>query len=208
MIGCLTLAAFQHYDARMAIQFLCPSCKQPIEVDSMWGGKTVACPYCRGTVTAPDFSTLPDAHEIPMAAPVATMTSRMAESPSSNLLATVAFGLTLLMVALLTASAYIVVGHSLEMEELTKQIQKKGPDPSAQFSAWVEYTQANNGTLPGWLLMVGFMNVAGMAICMASLICGLIALRNPVRRGWALASVLASGSIVALLFVSVLFAFV
>lgn len=40
----------------MAIQFPCPSCSQPIEVDDEYGGQTAACPYCRRVVNVPTES--------------------------------------------------------------------------------------------------------------------------------------------------------
>jgi hypothetical protein len=42
----------------MSIQFVCPACQQPIEVDSEHGGKQVGSPYCRRVVTAPMESSL------------------------------------------------------------------------------------------------------------------------------------------------------
>jgi hypothetical protein len=40
----------------MAIQFPCPSCKQPIEVDDEYAGQSAACPYCRRVVNVPTES--------------------------------------------------------------------------------------------------------------------------------------------------------
>lgn len=42
----------------MAIQFRCPSCRQPIEVDDEFRGQPAACPYCRRVVTVPAESEL------------------------------------------------------------------------------------------------------------------------------------------------------
>lgn len=42
----------------MAIQFACPSCGQPIEIDEEWADSPVSCPYCQKVVTAPGESTL------------------------------------------------------------------------------------------------------------------------------------------------------
>ncbi|MBN1341347.1 MAG: hypothetical protein JXQ73_01630 [Phycisphaerae bacterium] len=42
----------------MAIQFPCPSCQQPIEIDDVHGGRQVSCPYCHNVVTSPTESTL------------------------------------------------------------------------------------------------------------------------------------------------------
>lgn len=52
----------------MAIQFPCPGCRNPIEVDDVLGGKAAQCPYCNRVVTVPLESTLsPDA--VPVARP-------------------------------------------------------------------------------------------------------------------------------------------
>ncbi len=40
----------------MAIQFFCPACRQPIEVDNDVANQTVTCPYCQKVVTAPPQS--------------------------------------------------------------------------------------------------------------------------------------------------------
>ena len=40
----------------MAIQFPCPSCKQPIEVDDQFALMSAQCPYCRTVVTVPEES--------------------------------------------------------------------------------------------------------------------------------------------------------
>jgi len=42
----------------MAIQFRCPGCSQPIEVDDDYAGQTAACPYCRRVINVPTESTL------------------------------------------------------------------------------------------------------------------------------------------------------
>lgn len=57
----------------MAIQFQCPGCSQPIEIDDVFAGRNVGCPYCKRVVTAPSQSTL----EIP-ATPVARPASSTA----------------------------------------------------------------------------------------------------------------------------------
>jgi DNA-directed RNA polymerase subunit RPC12/RpoP len=38
----------------MAIQFRCPGCSQPIEVDDPFAGKAAQCPYCRRVITVPE----------------------------------------------------------------------------------------------------------------------------------------------------------
>lgn len=44
----------------MAIQFRCPGCSEPIEVDDVYAGQTAACPYCRRVVNVPHESVLDD----------------------------------------------------------------------------------------------------------------------------------------------------
>ncbi len=41
----------------MAIQFACPGCQQPIEVDAEHAGRMATCPYCHRVVTVPLEST-------------------------------------------------------------------------------------------------------------------------------------------------------
>ncbi|MFH1746037.1 MAG: hypothetical protein ABIG44_03220 [Planctomycetota bacterium] len=41
----------------MSIQFMCPSCQQPIEVDEEFSGKQAGCPYCSSVVNVPTAST-------------------------------------------------------------------------------------------------------------------------------------------------------
>lgn len=42
----------------MAIQFHCPSCSQPIEVDDVHAGQAATCPYCHRVVSVPTESSL------------------------------------------------------------------------------------------------------------------------------------------------------
>src|SRR5262245_15480809 len=42
----------------MPIQFRCPGCSQPIEVDDPFAGKSAQCPYCRRVITVPAQTSL------------------------------------------------------------------------------------------------------------------------------------------------------
>jgi hypothetical protein len=46
----------------MAIQFHCPGCSQPIEVDDIHAGQTAACPYCQRVISVPSESELDRSH--------------------------------------------------------------------------------------------------------------------------------------------------
>ena len=87
----------------MAIQFNCPGCRQPVEVDDEWAGQHVACPFCQRVVTAPSESTIntlqhglpPTGRKLsPMTAGGAIATDAAA-TPRYNRLAVVGFGLSL-----------------------------------------------------------------------------------------------------------------
>lgn len=52
----------------MPIQFTCPGCGNPIEVDAPLAGKAAQCPYCSRVVTVPAESTL-STDTIPTARP-------------------------------------------------------------------------------------------------------------------------------------------
>lgn len=41
----------------MVVQFRCPSCEKPIEIDDEYAGRQVTCPYCHDVVDAPTEST-------------------------------------------------------------------------------------------------------------------------------------------------------
>lgn len=86
----------------MVVQFSCPGCQQPIEVDREWAGQHVACPFCQRVVTAPTESTITSMEtELPHAA--RKMTSMNPQSGSTprtlstgyNRLAAVGLGLSL-----------------------------------------------------------------------------------------------------------------
>lgn len=69
----------------MSIQFACPSCQQPIEVDDEHGGQTAACPYCRRVISVPNESTLgaePQAPARPMPADSAPPPHGIGDQPS------------------------------------------------------------------------------------------------------------------------------
>ena len=102
----------------MAIRFQCGSCNQPIEVDDPWGGRTVACPYCHSTVTAPSASTLGDISDIPAASPVTADASDSISaqpSESSNVVALIAFILAMIVIALIGLGTMIAAPHALNL---------------------------------------------------------------------------------------------
>ena len=113
----------------MAIRFRCGACAQPIEVDDEWASRTVACPYCRKTVTAPAESTLEDLSEVPTASPLQAASpsppspqpirhGEPLHAPRTNKLAQVALILAAGSLILLFVYIIIMSQHLLELEPL------------------------------------------------------------------------------------------
>lgn len=120
----------------MAIQFNCPGCRQPVEVDDEWAGQHVACPFCQRVVTAPSESTIntlqhglpPTGRKLsPMTAGGAIAT-HAAAMPRYNRLAVVGFGLSLAAILLLMLSGILMqfaadeIGQNSTFQENQKKV--------------------------------------------------------------------------------------
>ncbi len=73
----------------MSIQFKCPSCSQPIEVDEDHAQTQVICYYCSNVITVPDASTLTvqdlkagDSRPLDQSRPVFTHISQQQDAPA------------------------------------------------------------------------------------------------------------------------------
>ena len=204
----------------MAIRFQCGACSQPIEVDDEWALRAVACPYCRKTVTAPSESTLVNLARIPVASPLILRESAVAVpapaagsdvavEATSNPTALAAFVLACLMVVLFVLAAAVVSAHSLDFEQLQKDLQQQpGAESGSQFRAIMEYMNAHGGRFPGWFVAVGLLQVSAMAACVAAIVCGLLALRRAARRPLAVIALVSFGCVVLLFCVNLAAVFV
>lgn len=181
----------------MTIRFQCGSCSQPIEIDDEWASKPVACPYCRKTVTAPIESTLGDPATIQTAVPVATQAAVGSEGPAipqgipvvrsrKNTLAIVALVLSILSTSLFVATFGVAAAHSKEVEQL-QSAMAEAPTFAEQSKIMSEMLEANPEALP-WLVMMTILPLGWMAANLAAVICAIIAVRRPVRRGLAVAA--------------------
>ena len=192
----------------MAIRFQCGACSQPIEVDDEWASRTVACPYCRKTVTAPAESTLDDLGRIPVASPLTP--SETAVPPSltppypappladhPNGIALVALGLASSVLVLFLIAGTVAARHRLEFESLQEQVlelQEEGMGfVAATQQASAEFYESSGGMPPGWMIALVFLEVGGGLAWLATIVCGLIAVRRPRRRGFAVASLVIAG---------------
>lgn len=179
----------------MAIQFNCPSCRQPIEVDDEHAGQVASCPYCRGVVTVPPTSTY-QTEPVPPARP-ATQDREDADNvtpappamappppPGSLLVGTTynprqqsakSFGAYALICAVLMALLFVVVMVQL----LTRTLGKLDFDPATQQIDQAAMNRVSNEAMqelarePLFLApMIGsmFFGVVGVALAITSLV--------------------------------------
>ena len=119
----------------MAIQFNCPGCRQPVEVDDEWAGEHVSCPFCKRVVTVPAESTIttlqndlpPTARKLSPTSPGGMVTTDAAAAPRYSRLAVVGFGLSLGAIFLLILGQIMLqfVFDELEPNSTQEEMQKK-----------------------------------------------------------------------------------
>ena len=129
----------------MAIQFNCPGCRQPVEVDDEWAGEHVACPFCQRVVTAPAESTInalqddlpPTARRLSPSDPGGMIATEAAAPPRYNRLAVVGFGLSLAAIFLLILGQIMLqfvvdeMGPNPTFEEQQKKTMELYRDPES-----------------------------------------------------------------------------
>lgn len=184
----------------MTIRFQCGACSQPIEVDDEWASRTVACPYCRKTIIAPGESTLTDLSHVPTASPL-----RVGEvgpghlAPGSgavpvhhpNRLAVVAVALAAALVVIAICFQWIAVTHQRELEVFGMSMMK-GDGLSGMLEAQQEFYEAQGG-IPRWFVAAGMLEAAGGLTWIATVVCGVIAVRRPRRRSLAVWALVVAG---------------
>lgn len=129
----------------MAIQFNCPGCRQPVEVDDEWASQHVACPFCQRVVTAPAASTIsalqddlpPTARRLGPTGPGGMAATGTAAAPRYNRLAVVGFGLSLAAIFLLILGQIFLqfvvdeMGPNPTFEEQQKKTMELYNDPES-----------------------------------------------------------------------------
>ena len=186
----------------MVIRFQCGSCSEPIEIDDEWASKSVACPYCRKTVTAPAESTLSDADEIPTAVPLSPGAMAPAVVPSlstgpspvlvqRNAMAVAAAVLASCLVGLMLAITLVLTPHAEEMEEFQQALSSAGGF-AEMVKAQAEFYESRGG-VPSWMIAVGALEGAMVLVWIATLVCGIIAVRRPHRHALSVAALVVAG---------------
>jgi len=179
----------------MAIRFQCGSCSQPIEVDDEWASKAVACPYCRKTIVAPAVTTIGDLARIPTASPAGppphapptyaptTLEAGPFAAPASrNTTAVVALVLAITTLALLFGARTILVAHRLELQDFM-EMSKAGGGSFAQSMEIQKKFMERYPNAASWMLPAGLLMLAAGVTWMATVVCGVIGIRRPTRRG-------------------------
>ena len=186
----------------MTIRFRCTSCTQPIEIDDEWASKTVACPYCRKTTTAPAESTLENLDEVPTAMPLtgaeavlpSSVSARVddaSQRPTVNTLAVVALILAGGSLASVALARLVLYRHRVEWAQLQEGIMQ-GTSIGEQMKAQSEFLEEHPEAVR-WLAPVSILLLTSGLLSLAALICGVIAICRPQRRGVAAAALVMAG---------------
>jgi hypothetical protein len=174
----------------MAIRFHCAACNQPIEVDDEWALRTVACPYCHKTVTAPAQSTLEDLAEVPLATPLRLPPENVVSSPPAYVAAQDhrrnPFAIAALILAVLAFLSLLLVevvgaSHRQEMEEYARP----GMTLREQFEASSKMMEDHGGTWPGWFIAVVVLSGLSCLVWPAATVCGVVGVFRQHRRNLA-----------------------
>jgi hypothetical protein len=182
----------------MAIQFACPGCQQPIEVDDTWAQRQVACPYCRRTITAPAASTI-EPGALHQASPLREVTASTASpappgwatgpsegSTAGRGVATAALALALAALALCVASKILIRTHLPEIQPMLESVEP-GTDILTMQKKWIEHFESQGG-IPGWMIALPWMLLGSFCLWLPGLICAILGVRHPAGRNRAVAA--------------------
>jgi hypothetical protein len=184
----LTVVNDCQYSPAMAIQFPCPACNQPIEVDDEWALRSVRCPFCRTTATAPESSTFAPAGDVPVASPAASV-----PPPALDLGQPQVPGNPLAWWALLSACAAVVAYLAANAVAGWGLMQLVGPEATGEEAQRAMMELAQAATLPSWVITFLVLLMAAFGFWVAGLVCGILAIRRPARRWMAIGSLVLSG---------------
>lgn len=200
----------------MAIQFQCPSCRQPIEVDDEWAAQPVACPYCGKTVTAPESSTVGMGRPSFVASPVSTgpeaapvgsdpagvgdagralspsaLAAALEKPRTSNPYAPWALGLSC------TALVILILVQTLLGSQIA---QRAGPSPTPEEMQQAildlqrdMMDQAATGEIPTWAGTMILGSLLLLVLWVVGLVLAIVAVCKPTRRRMAIAALIACG---------------
>ena len=177
----------------MAIQFPCPSCNQPIEVDEEWANRPVACPYCRLQVAAPARSTLEVCDEAPQAAPAQPQADAPGEpyarphQASARDVGTNKFGLAAVCLALACIGCVVgvlvaITPYMPQLEAVANAPGTSGNQLSTAMDFWNAEIERNGGRVPNRLIVMILFELACPFLWIAAIVCAIIGLFRSAQR--------------------------
>lgn len=177
----------------MVIQFSCPGCQQPIEVDGEWAGQHVACPFCQRVVTAPTESTLRElGTTVPPMARRAVMQSEGGAAAGLDSAAGGARRIARLGLSCsLAAIVMLLVGRIL-LSPLTNQL---GPNPSQPEAQQKFMELLRDPQMSGRIALAGGVLMASFGCWVTGLVLSIIGAssRHELARKVAIAGLACSG---------------
>ncbi len=164
----------------MSIQFPCPGCSQPIEVDAEHAGQRAQCPYCNRVVTVPAESTLPP--RIEQARPVNLPGQQTAwpgasglppvPHPDARVLAArswAGYALICTFLAIALTAVSIVLTLSYAWPEMTKLMQaSENKVDQAGMNKVLSKTVQDHPWLAAPQISASFFAVVGLALAIVS----------------------------------------
>jgi len=128
----------------MPIQFFCPACRQPIEVDDEVANLSVTCPFCRKVITAPAASDPAVRAPLPSARPGAIESSAPIgfpppPLPRPSMVGYLALGCALVFLCCIAGLLLYSLTLAREIppnatrEEVSKLLRAKMNNPTLQF---------------------------------------------------------------------------
>jgi hypothetical protein len=172
----------------MAIQFACPSCQRPIEVDDEVAGSKAACPYCQSVVTAPASSeygpppTVPTAR-VPDQEVVFGGPEIARRRQPRNAAAIWGFGLACVCWVVFVAG-WVISVNSMPEEWLEQASHGEMIRPGADGAAF-----GSDSELPPGLVLGSLMVLLSLGVWFVALVCVVVGLRRRHQRGFAWAGV-------------------
>ena len=162
----------------MPIQFRCPACGQPVEVDAEAAGQMVQCPFCSKVAAAPSESDSMIRFNVPVATPQPTNVGLPAGArtaiagPSPHRAA--ALGR-----ASLIAAAMAILCTLLAVLALVPMVAEM--DPNAGMAENQRFLQER---AEGNTLILGLATIGGIFAPLVGLVLGVLALMQQVEPKW------------------------
>jgi hypothetical protein len=180
----------------MAIQFFCPACHQPIEVDDDAANQSVTCPYCRKVVTAP-FSTDPavrragDASARMAAPPGGAGLGPSADQVAPGLLplgpespfGQAPAGVNVVGWISLVCGALCLISLCVAISVVMAVIRAEGLSQPAEIQEYFA-EQQRSGNPPPKIMAAGMVLCLGFAAGLASLVTGIIGVISKKQPRW------------------------